>query len=279
MISQNLELLQQFRETRYDESRTLEFMKKFKSSDPSVAADMKDFTNKTITLGFITHFRRMLLEAVSTAIDMIANEVGIIGRTDSSMAWGLTALGGDNSPWVHLPCLYAATIWHLAFEEGATYNILIDENAVADDRKLPFMCLLGVCPGLDNNGHCLAAAFDALSVHTNVMNKDDISGIVACQQEFVNTAAALLIRLRQRGNERDLMAKNVDPALLVLKRFAEDSKYVSSDAAEGSLPYALLHVIAGDMYRKRVETALLTKRAPASMAAAAAAVADEEAAF
>lgn len=65
--------------------------------------------------------------------------------------------------------------------------------------------------GLDNNGHMLLTAFDALTIATRTilgrnMNPED--PIRNCKVEFLSIASTIILRLKQKNLEKDLTPKN-----------------------------------------------------------------------
>ncbi|KAJ3285110.1 Nck-associated protein 1, partial [Borealophlyctis nickersoniae] len=263
----NSEVLERLRSGWMDEGRCVDVLKRFKS--------VKEMTNKSMTLGFVLELRKLVLEAVTMVfgekcahmlacirtahemvppdsfglpeyktIDAVATQIGL---SDSSFKSGLTNTA-DTLAWYNLPYLYAASLWHMAFDDTAVYNLYIN--------------------GLENNGHCLTTAYESLCSHmvTAVMtaggSKEEVETVGALHRDFVLIASTLLMRLKQRTTDKELQTRNLDSVILVLKRFIDTSPHLSSDTSESFLPYALLQSISGDLYRKRAaEAAGVVKKA------------------
>ncbi|KAJ3021788.1 Nck-associated protein 1 [Thoreauomyces humboldtii] len=283
LMSQTVPLLESLRTNWGDEPRTWEILKKVKNT--------KEFTNKMINLGFVLEFRNLLATATRKvfkdtcphifasidsahsqyppnlpsarpykAVDSMANDIGIIDRVDMRLRTVIsTVIGGtsDAGFWALLPYMQTAMLYHLAFDDAATYNAYID--------------------GLENNGHCLSSAFRVLLA--GVSKPLGAPATWTAEKEFLNISSALLMRLLQRAGEKDkeLHAKNLDSSFVVLKRFVEDSPSITADLAESIVPYAIFQVVLGSLHRKRGDVmAHHQKRGPASAAVVAA---DDDAAF
>ncbi|TPX60530.1 hypothetical protein PhCBS80983_g01764 [Powellomyces hirtus] len=281
-MTSTLPLLEALRTHWTDEAKTWEVLKKFRH--------MKEFTARTITLGFILAFRQLLSDAVrcvfhsscphiyasiasahahtvvvggvhppatappaSKPLDMVATDIGLADHRLTAILTTAMGARSDAGLWALLPYLHAAMLYHLAFDDAATYNAYID--------------------GLENNGHCLAPAFTILlrAVNPPAAAPDGWRA----EKEFLNISATILLRLQQRTTDKELHAKNLDSAFLVLKRFIHDSTTLTADWAEQVIPHAIFQVVMGSLHRKRVD--LHHKRSPGSTAALNAA--DDEAAF
>ena len=104
----------------------------------------------------------------------------------------------DFATWSLLPFLFAATFWHLAFDEGSVYNFSVD--------------------GLENNGHTLATVFNTVCVSTIALTaRQEPSAITNAHRDFLIATSTLLIRLRL-SSEKELQIKYLDPVFLVLKK-------------------------------------------------------------
>ncbi|TPX33710.1 hypothetical protein SmJEL517_g03449 [Synchytrium microbalum] len=257
----NHEALERFKLGWNDDSRAIDMLRRFKF--------IKEFLPRCLVLGPVLEMRTLLGAASSNVlssyaphlhhlirtvhsfypqnlyelpnfktVDSLANDVGMLDQVDIGLNGVLKAFCGNPAPdfatWSLLPFLFAATFWHLAFDEGSVYNFAVD--------------------GLENNGHTLSTVFNKMCVATIALTaRQEPSAITSAHKDFMTVTTTLLVRLRL-STEKDLSTKYLDPVFLVLKKFMEETRYISADMAEQLLPNTLLQSVIASIHRKRIET-------------------------
>ncbi|KAI8825002.1 Nck-associated protein 1 [Fimicolochytrium jonesii] len=261
LMMQHQAFLEAFRLNWTDEAKVFEPLKKLKG--------VKDLTTRAIQLGFIIEFRTILADAsnkvfgekcphalasVATAythfprtaeakanptyqaLHALAQDLGIRHAADADVRVAplLATLMGNPSDaglWSLLPFLQTAMLYQIAFDDNATYNQYID--------------------GLENNGHCLASAFRVLL--SGLRPPPGAASGWAAEKEFLNISSTVLMRLLHRTTDKELMAKQLESAFLVLKRFVQETPAITSGIAETIIPYAVFQIVNGSLHRKRME--------------------------
>ncbi|KAJ3050881.1 Nck-associated protein 1 [Rhizophlyctis rosea] len=256
VIVQNQEALERLKVDWDEEGKSLEALRKLRAG--------KDVTTRLITIGYILEFRKLLLEAVTSAfggscehilscvrtageqyvafgveqqpdvtktIGMLSDQLGLLDKWDYTLSAALSAVTADIPSADTLPHLFAASLWSMAFDDYAVFNPYIN--------------------GLENNGHCITTAYDALTRHLLApAAKENVDIVPFAHREFVSVASTFLMRLKQETKEKDLQTKNLDSCFMVLQQFIKTSPYISADIAEDILPTSLVTGIAVDLHRR-----------------------------
>ncbi|TPX43137.1 hypothetical protein SeMB42_g03409 [Synchytrium endobioticum] len=256
----NHEAVERFRLGWNDDARAIDMLRRFKF--------IKEFLSRCLLLGAVLEMRKLLGAASSDvlmrsaphlhhlirtvhtaypqnlyelpnfkAVDTLANDVGMMDQVDVGLNGVLKAFCNNPAPdfatWSLLPFLFAATFWHLAFDEGSVYNFAVD--------------------GLENNGHTLATVFNTVCVSTIALTaRQEPSAITNAHKDFLTATATLLIRLRL-STEKELQTKYLDPVFLVLKKYMDETRCISADVAEHLIPNTLIQSIIAAIHRKRIE--------------------------
>ncbi|KAJ3061052.1 hypothetical protein HK102_009273, partial [Quaeritorhiza haematococci] len=221
---------------------------------------MKEFNQKVITMGFVLEFRKLLRNAMSQVfqsrfpflaasiavgdeyatksrfprenypnLGALASDIGLPNRPDEGLANAMKPLcvnqTTDFAAWSLLPYLFSAVLWYMAQDDGALYNIFVD-----------------------------AIVYDSLSAHLlSSMPHEAANGgipggpVASSHVEFLNVASTILLRMRQK----EYQAKQLHSAILVLKRFAEQSKHLPSSTTEEYLPCSLVTAMMSELYKRR----------------------------
>jgi hypothetical protein len=168
---------------------------------------MREFNAKAIAFGAIIQFRKLLFSACARTFPTATSSAKEYSYANASFIDAIREIctvndSLDQAIWAVLPVVFAVSLWHMSFDDTATYNPQHD-------------CL-------DNNGHMILTAFESLTIGTRTIlgkNSSPVEAIRNCKVEFLSISATILLRLRQKSTDKDLnSAKNVSSVLVTLKK-------------------------------------------------------------
>ncbi|KAI3642524.1 hypothetical protein MP228_012079 [Amoeboaphelidium protococcarum] len=269
-VNANSELLFQLQKNWFIEGRFDDLAKKFKGVD--------DVLQKSINVGLVLLFRKNLYEALGiafsnkasavtslvgnvynkydvnvfnnveyAALDNLANFIGINDRGDNMVKVAFNMLCKnqmtDQKLFSLLPYLFAVAFKSLVPDLQSNFIVQLE--------------------ALDNNGHCLAYTVDVMLTYLIALTSPNAeSGFIAqVHKEFVQVSSAMLMK-----NKDSLRADVIRGLYLVVRKFCQLSKYISTDVLEEVFPYAIARAAFGDLGRKQgaQQKVKTSKNAPAN---------------
>eukprot|EP00054_Salpingoeca_dolichothecata_P025344 m.177028 g.177028 ORF g.177028 m.177028 type:complete len:1122 (-) comp25321_c1_seq2:184-3549(-) len=211
-----------------------------------------------IQVGVSLSFRSLLMEALRAVlqarIPFIFNAISDLHENAPKKTQGIDALAltaGINSvvdpqllrlvdqhctnsdaefnTWSLMMVMAAACMRNQSFNPHAAFNISLD--------------------GLENNGHCMATALNAISscVFTITATPGEApTAITDAQTEFIRIVSLLLLRL---SAEKET-TKNKNSVLAILDKFVRESKFLTADVLETYFPYSLIRTAFHELYKR-----------------------------
>lgn len=219
--------------------------------------DGEEFLYRTIAIGGVLAFRRLLCGALSALLE---NRIPFIfhairdlhAHTSGSQSVDTIAMTAGLRSDVD-PLLFRALQPHCS-KSDADYNafslmMVMFGWALRHLSAVPNTAFRATLDALENNGHCIALAVSELSAACFTMTatqSEPRAAVTEAQAEFLRIASILLLRL-QSGPERE----SADPIYVVLESFVSDSAFLTADNMESYFPYSLVRCAFGELYKRR----------------------------
>jgi len=251
-----------------DESTYPSFLKAFKTRVP----DFDRFIDKSIAIGNVLHFRRLLhmaldqvsrqkipfiystvetafnqyprnvwMEASLVPMDTLALDLGMdVGLSDHELRNALLPfVQRDKEVWLSLPVMYAVSFMVSSHWREATHN-----------------CAIGVH---ENNIHVLAQTIpDLITLFSSLaLSSRNLQDIAEILQTYVRMSAVFLLRMckRRYANQRDIpIPKDLASVIIFMDLFIKCCPLVSRSTLEEFMPYSMVRSMWKEIYIAEIKT-------------------------
>jgi len=250
------------RESYMDESTYPTILKTFRAAR---VADFDRFIDKSIAIGNVLHFRRLLhsaleqvsqqkipfiystvntafnqyprnvwMEASLMPMDTLAMDLGMdVGLGDHELRNTLLPfVQRDKEVWLSLPVMYAVSFMVSSHWREATHN-----------------CALGVH---ENNVHVLAQTIpDLITLFSSlVLSSRNLQDIADILQTYVRMSAVFLLRMckKRYANQRDNIPKDLASVIIFMDLFIDCCPLVSRSILEEIMPYSMVRSMWKEIY-------------------------------
>jgi len=262
IISDNQDNLKKIMDNCDDEVKMINVIKQIKLS--------QDVYDKIISFGFIYELRLKMYSALSKVaqensffaydsvknihnhypmnihelpeykeLDILANSYGILQNVDYYLREGIKKIcnktSDDSQIWSLLPALFTTVIYYICYQDNYTFNPALNS--------------------IDNNAQCIATSFNILSTYViSILNQMKFEAVVNCQQQFVNMAALILMKLKTLNTTDKEYPKDLDSSWYILKLLISNSEFIKNSISKTPINYAIIQLVNSKINKTRIDS-------------------------